>query len=320
MIAPSDDRLAETASAAQNPKRGRLVLVTGRSGAGRTTAMSALEDAGYETVDTPPLSFIPAIATQAAAEPSCRLAIGVDSRTRGFSPTAFAAMLSELDAHSEPGSGDAQRGLDLTILFLDCDDETIRRRYTETRRRHPLAPTGSIDEGVARDRAEMLPLRAYATLVIDTSRSKTADFKRDLQARFAADDAPGLAITVESFSYRHGLPPEADLVFDCRFLRNPHYVEHLRAQDGRDRAVAAYVEEDPLYPSFLKQLELFAETLLPAFRAEGKSYLTIAFGCTGGQHRSVAVAEAFARHLSASGWSVNIRHRERKARRKEDAA
>lgn len=283
----------------------RIVVVTGRSGAGRSTAINALEDLGFEKVDTPPLPFVAAIASRALSMGK-RLAIGLDAKTDGFSPDAFAALLKRLRA--EEPSADAAL---LVSVFLDCEDEALLRRYVETRRRHPLAPRGAVEDGLIADRRATDALRALTDMIIDTSRLTPADLKRTMRARFADDDAPGLALTVMSFSYKTGLPPDADLVVDCRFLRNPHYDEILRPLDGRDPNVAAFVAADPLYRPFLDQQIAQAELLLPAFRGEGKSYLTVAFGCTGGKHRSVAVAEAYAAALASRGWTATVRHRER---------
>lgn len=293
--------VASDASASPATDGLKIVVVTGRSGAGRTTAINALEDLGFETIDTPPLDFVPAMAARMASEGPRRLAIGVDARTAGFSREAVAEMLRAL--HKIEGAR-------IAMLFLDGSDDALRKRYMATRRRHPLAPNDTVDAGLERDRARMLPLRELADLVVDTSTLTPRDLRRVVQQRFGEDDAPGLTIAITSFSYRNGLPPDADLVFDCRFLRNPFYDEKLRSQDGRDPAVAQHVAEDPRFPAFLEKVVGLTAFLLPAFAAEGKSYLTIAFGCTGGRHRSVAMAEATARELRALGWRLALRHRE----------
>ena len=280
----------------------QIVLVTGRAGAGRTTFINALEDIGFETVDTPPIEFIPAMAARVTADSSARLAIGVAARSPGFSEAAFAKAVEGLCAipSSRP-----------IVVFLDGDDDSLRRRYTETRRRHPLAPHGSIDEGLRLDRERTGPLRGYADLVIDTSQLTPGELKWLVQQRFATEGGVGPSLSLVSFAYKNGLPPEADLVFDCRFLKNPYYVEALRERDGRDPEVAAHVAEDPRYADYLAKILDMARLLLPACAAEGKSYLTLAFGCTGGKHRSVAMAEAVARALRADGRSLRVRHRER---------
>ncbi|MEO1328728.1 MAG: RNase adapter RapZ [Pseudomonadota bacterium] len=294
---------APPAAAETCGRTAEVAVLTGRCGAGRSTAINALEDLGFETVDRPPLSFAPAIAGRVAGA-GRRVALGFDAKTDGFSPQAFRDLL---DALRRPSEGSERR---LLSVFLDCEDDALRRRYVETRRRHPMAPMGSIDEGLAADRQATDPLREAADMVIDTSRMTPGELRRAIEARFADAGSPGLSLTVLSFSYKHGLPPEADLVVDCRFLRNPHYDADLRPRDGRDAEVARYVASDPLYGPFLEQQLQQADLLLPAFQREGKSYVTVAFGCTGGRHRSVAVAEEYARSLAGRGWRPLVRHRE----------
>jgi len=281
---------------AGEPARRSLVLVTGLSGAGRSTALRALEDLGYEAVDNLPLALL------AAPEGLDRpLAIGIDSRTRGFSVEAVMARVKRLGR--DPG-------LDLKLVFLTCADETLQRRFTETRRRHPLAQDRPVADGIRQEHLLLDPLRARADLVIDSTDLSIADLKRLVGAHFSLDRRPGLAVTVMSFSYRFGLPREADLVFDVRFLANPHYQEALKALTGRDPAVAAYVEADPAYGRFFAGLTQLLMPLLPGFEREGKSYLTLAVGCTGGRHRSVFVAERLAAWLTGHGRSVFLRHRD----------
>ncbi len=281
---------------AAEPARRSLVLVTGLSGAGRSTALRALEDLGYEAVDNLPLALL------AAPEGLDRpLAIGIDSRTRGFSVEAVMARVKRLGR--DPG-------LDLKLVFLTCADETLQRRFTETRRRHPLAQDRPVADGIRQEHLLLDPLRARADLVIDSTDLSIADLKRLVGAHFSLGRRPGLAVTVMSFSYRFGLPREADLVFDVRFLANPHYQEALKALTGRDPAVAAYVEADPAYGRFFAGLTQLLMPLLPGFEREGKSYLTLAVGCTGGRHRSVFVAERLAAWLTGHGRSVFLRHRD----------
>ncbi|MBX2855404.1 MAG: RNase adapter RapZ [Rhodobacteraceae bacterium] len=290
-------------SASETSKR--LVLVTGRSGAGRSTVINALEDIGFETVDTPPLSLVPEIAAQMAPG-GAGVAIGVDSRCCGLSGAALVPAIAELRNILASSSG----GWTFTLLFLDCSDEMLIRRYTETRRRHPLAPSGSIEEGLVLDSSHTGPLRDCADMMIDTTTLTAVALRREIAHRFDRRSSVYPSVSVLSFSYRRGLPAEADMVFDCRFLRNPHYVDSLRWRDGRDPLVARYVAEDPQYPGFMTRLVDLAAFLMPAFQSEGKSYLTIALGCTGGKHRSVATAEAFAATLRRQGWRINLRHRE----------
>jgi RNase adapter protein RapZ len=276
-----------------------LLVVTGMSGAGRSTALKALEDLGYEAVDNLPLSLLPDLLRAPAQRPP--LAIGVDVRTRDFGVGALLAALDRL-------AGEHQ--LALKIVFLDCEDDNLVRRYTETRRRHPLAGDRPVTDGIALERRRLSPLRDRADLVIDTTALSPGDLKRLLHGHFAPDAAPGITIFVTSFSYRHGLPRDADLVLDVRFLRNPHYVPALKPLTGRDEAVGAFIESDGDFAPFFDRLCAWLAPLLPRYEGEGKSYLTIAVGCTGGRHRSVYVAERLAAWLSRQGRPVGIGHRD----------
>jgi len=281
------------------PGRGPLLVVTGMSGAGRSTALKALEDMGYEAVDNLPLLLLPnLVGPQAHGVP---LAVGVDVRTRDFAALALIDAIDRLIA---------ERGVDLKMIFLDCDDELLERRYTETRRRHPLAAERPVADGIRLERQRVWPLRGRADLVIDSSALMPADLKRLLHGHFALDAAPGIAIFVTSFAYRHGLPRDADLVFDVRFLRNPHYDEALRPATGRDPAVGAYIAADPDFHRLFDALSAWLDELLPRYEREGKSYLTIAFGCTGGRHRSVFCAERLAASLRGKGRRVVLAHRD----------
>ena len=285
-------------SAPARVTRGRLLVVTGMSGAGRSTALKVLEDMGYEAVDNLPLSLLPNLLNAPAAPP---LAIGVDVRTRDFGVNALLAALDSLVAEHD---------LDLKIVFLDCEDDRLVRRYTETRRRHPLAGDRPVLDGIHLERQRVWPLRDRADLVIDTTTLNPGDLKRLLQGHFALGAAPGITIFVTSFSYRHGLPRDADLVFDVRFLRNPHYVAALRPLTGRDAPVGAFIEADADFAPFFQRLCLLLAPLLPRYEREGKSYLTIAIGCTGGRHRSVYLAERLAAWLSEQGRPVGVNHRD----------
>lgn len=279
-----------------------VVLVTGMSGAGRTTCLKVLEDLGYEAVDNLPVNLLGRVLRGdggTAGGPE-RLAIGVDSRTRGFSPAMLLATLAEL----RPSGGAPP-----VLLYLECDDEVLRRRFSESRRRHPLGEIPAVGDALAAERAMIRPLKDEADLVIDTSELPPPDLRRMLAARFGAGTPP-LSVAVVSFAYRHGLPREADLVLDVRFLRNPHYQPDLRPLTGRDPAVQAYVRGDPDFAGFVAGLQGLALPLLPRYRSEGKSYLTIAFGCTGGRHRSVFLAELTGAWLRGLGWSVTTLHRE----------
>lgn len=285
----------------------RFVVVSGLSGAGKSTALKLLEDYGYEAVDNLPLALLRRLAAadeveNAGTRPRRAIAVGIDSRTRDFQPDQLIALLAELRQRDD---------LVVQLLYFDCEDEVLLKRFTATRRRHPLASDRPIADGIAAERRLMMPLRAAADLVIDTSMAALPDFRQALAAQFALDALPGLSIMVLSFSYKLGLPREADLVFDVRFLRNPHYDDALRPHTGDHPAVAAYVGTDPGYADFFTRLRDMIDALLPRYTEEGKRYLTIAIGCTGGRHRSVVVAEALGKHLREAGQRVDIRHRDR---------
>jgi UPF0042 nucleotide-binding protein len=282
----------------------QIVLVTGLAGAGRTAALRALEDLGYEAVDNLPLALFPHLMAglQAAGPGMARsVALGLDSRSRGFDPK----LLLE-----RARAARALHGWALRILYLECADDVLVRRFKETRRRHPLAPDRPAGDGIEEERALMAPVRASADLVIDTSDSTPSDLKRRIAEVFAEAGLDTIVVTIMSFSYRHGLPREADLVIDARFLRNPHYDEALRPLDGRDKAVEEFVAADPSFSGFFASLTELVWPRLPDYRREGKSYLTIAIGCTGGRHRSVVVAARLGDWLRAKGLAVNLRHRD----------
>lgn len=281
----------------------RVVLVTGLSGAGKSSTLHALEDLGYEAIDNAPADLLSAIVQPPGAEAGTRrapLAIGVDSRTRGFDQ-GLEDFVQELKRNP---------GLDLRVLFLDCEDAILARRFAETRRRHPLARSGPVSEGIALERAALDPLRRRAGLILDTTALRPGELREILAGHFALDAGSALAISVVSFSYREGLPREADLVFDMRFLSNPHYVDGLRPRTGRDPEVGAYIEQDPNFAPALSAMAELLRLLIPAYRREGKSYLTIAIGCTGGKHRSVFVAERVAAALREDGLTPRMRHRD----------
>lgn len=282
-----------------------MLLISGLAGAGRTTALRALEDLGYEAIDNLPLEFLSHMAGGLAAEAERSseqpLAIGIDCRSRGFSGKDFVDCIQTL--RSTPH-------LEVVLVYLDCRDEVLIRRFTETRRRHPLAPDRSVADGIASERSLMFPIRGLADLVVDTSERSIGDLKRLMIERFGMDRQPGLAVTVMSFSYRVGVPREADLAFDVRFLSNPHYVDALQPLNGENENVARFIERDPSLQPFMISLSSLIDPLLPSYEREGKSYLTIAVGCTGGKHRSVYVARRLAESLRAGGRPVALIHRD----------
>ncbi|MCL4118203.1 UNVERIFIED_CONTAM: hypothetical protein GTU68_020435 [Idotea baltica] len=276
-----------------------VVLITGPSGAGRTTALKVLEDIGYESIDNLPMSMLPSL-FQRAANPQS-LALGIDPRNRDFSPSEFGAMVEELTSNP---------AISLTILYLDCSVDVLIKRFSETRRRHPLAPNETPAIGIERELALLDHVRSHAGALIDTTTLSPHDLRDELVTLFAREKAGTLAISLQSFSYKRGVPRGADMVFDCRFLRNPYWSEVLRTLTGQDKEVCAYIENDPTFQPFLEKVTGLLTFLLPAYVGEGKAHLCIAFGCTGGQHRSVAVAESVSKALADSDWRVSIRHRE----------
>ncbi|TCP40526.1 RNase adapter RapZ [Rhodovulum marinum] len=287
----------------QAPPVQRVVLVTGASGAGRSTALNVLEDLGFEAIDNLPLSLIPRLLDGPPLRPS--LALGVDTRTRDFSARALADLIGQLAAAPD---------IEADVLYLECRPEVLLRRFSETRRRHPMAPAESPADGVARELDLLVPIRDLATILVDTSDLTIHEFRAEMAACFAAGGAAPLAVSLHSFSYKRGMPHGLDMAFDCRFLRNPYWESALRALDGRDRAVLDYIAADPRFAEFIERVSGLAGFVLPAHRDEGRSHISIGFGCTGGQHRSVAVAEAVAKRLAATEWQVSIRHREMERR------
>ena len=283
----------------------RVLLVTGMSGAGRSSALKILEDMGYEAVDNLPLGlFDKLLATSddnAGHDAERPLAIGIDSRTRAFDADAIIERIGGLRAE----------GVDITLVFLDCSGTELTRRFSETRRRHPLAADRPAADGIAREREIVAPLRRTADIVIDTSDYTVPDLRRALAGRFARAGIDPLTVTVMSFGFARGLPRDADLVFDMRFLANPHWDAALRPLTGEDLAVGAYVAADPAFAPAFDQIASLLLLLLPRYGAEGKAYLTIAFGCTGGRHRSVYVARRMAEVLGLAGWPASIVHRDK---------
>lgn len=283
-----------------------LLLVTGLSGAGKTSTLKALEDLGYEAVDNLPLSLLgnlvlPNQRTLDVGGFRRPLAVGVDIRTRDFGAETLAREIDRLKAGTE---------LSVRVLFLDCDDDELSRRYVETRHRHPLANDRPLRDGIAHERQLMAATRDRADIVIDTSALPLGDLKRLLDGHFGLDDKPALSVFITSFAFRRGVPREADLVFDVRFLANPHYDPALRPLTGRDAVVADFITRDRDFAEFFDNLCRLLAPLLPRYAAEGKSYLTIAVGCTGGRHRSVFVAEKLAKWLEDRGTGIRLSHRE----------
>lgn len=276
-----------------------IVLVTGPSGAGRSTAINALEDFGFEAIDNLPLSLLGRLFS--GPPPDHPIAIGVDPRTRDFS--AEGVLNAQELMRKQPG-------IRPQLVFVDCAVDVLLRRFSETRRRHPLARDESPRIGVERELDILTELRDAADVLIDTSDLSPHELRAELKQWFQPADSGELAVSVHSFAYKRGVPRDLDMIMDLRFLRNPHWQEELRLLDGRDPRVADFVRQDPALELFLEKLTDITTMLLPAYKAEGKSYFSIGLGCTGGQHRSVFVSEEFANTLARMGWQVSIRHRE----------
>jgi len=283
----------------------RLVLVTGMSGAGRTATLKALEDLGYEAVDNLPLSLLNRLVDLPKPESLLGdgrpLAIGVDLRTRDFAVDLVIDELERLTSENERA---------VTSIFVDCEDAVLVRRDTETRRRHPVATDRPLPDTIKLERRLLSRLRNRADLVVDTTQTTLAELKETVAAHFALDRSPGLNLFVTSFSFRQGVPREADLLFDVRFLRNPHYDEILRDRTGEDVTVQAHIAEDPDAAAYLDCIKSMLGLCLPRYQQEGKSYLTIAIGCTGGRHRSVYIAIEIANWLEQKKWPVRLQHRD----------
>ncbi len=315
-------KFAAPPAPATAPAPQRLLLVTGLAGAGKSTVLDALEDLGWETIDNLPVRLLKRLLATEAGEraPDGQrgpLAIGFDTRTRGFVPAEIIALAKDLATRSD---------LAVSFIFMECAGHELERRYNETRRRHPLARGRPVMEGIAAERELLEPLRRWAEIVIDTSALSAKDLQEHVRGLFASA-APGegagkaavpLTLTLSSFGFARGMPPLADLVFDMRFLDNPHWVPELRAQTGQDPAVGAHIERDPAFAEAFARIRDLLLLLLPRYEAQGKPYVHVAFGCTGGRHRSVYTAELMARALREAGFSPTVRHRNLGSRAAEE--
>lgn len=276
-----------------------VLLITGPAGSGRTTAINALEDAGFEAIDNIPLSLAPRLFECPKLDKP--LALGIDTRNRDFSIDGLLDAISAIQS---------TKCIKLDLLYLDCSVDVLLRRFSETRRRHHLAPSGSALEGIHRDLDLMQPVRSRSDFLIDTTELSPNELRAEITQRFSGKKGEEMAIVVQSFSYKRGAPRGLDIMFDCRFLRNPHWDKDLRIKTGLNEEVQAYVAEDENFAPFCSKILGLADLVVPAHKVEGRSHLSIGFGCTGGKHRSVTIAENVCRELHLRGWHVTIRHRE----------
>lgn len=280
--------------------RQQLLLVTGLAGAGKSTTLAVLEDMGWETIDNFPVRMLNRLVAT-PDEARGPLAIGFDSRTRGFVPADIIALVKKLGQRPD---------IALTFLFLDCAGGELERRFNETRRRHPMADGRPVLEGIAAERELLEPLRRWAEVMIDTTALTSNDLQARIRELFApADSGAAVTLTLSSFGFARGMPPLADLVFDMRFLDNPHWVPELREQTGQDAAVGEHIERDPAFADAFARIRDLLLVLLPRYAAQGKPYVHVAFGCTGGRHRSVYTTELMAQALRGAGFSPTVRHR-----------
>jgi RNase adapter protein RapZ len=295
---------AETKKSGQPVQKKTVLLVTGLSGAGKTTVLQTLEDIGWEAVDNFPvrlaLRLLELPSPEGREAPSLPLALGFDSRTRGFESNKLISQIKALQRRDD---------LEITTVFLDCAGTEIERRYSETRRRHPLALDRPAIDGIAQERMLMEPLRRWAETVIDTSRLSAHDLQNEIRDRFRVETDLNMNISVSSFGYSRGVPHNADLIFDMRFLRNPHWDNDLRPLTGLDTPVGDYIEQDPAYNGAVTKIRDLLRYLMPLYDSQGKAYVNLAFGCTGGRHRSVHVAEQFTKWLREDGFSTTVTHR-----------
>lgn len=289
----SDSDLSETAETQ------RLLLLTGLSGAGKSTALDVLEDLGWEVIDNFPIRLLEGLVSGQDTQPA-KLAIGFDSRTRGFVPEDILALVEDLSEREK---------LSVSTLFIDCASKELERRYNETRRRHPMAHERPLQDGIRAERDLLEPLRREADMLIDTTALSSNDLQAQIREMFGETSNDQMTLTISSFGFARGMVPLADLVFDMRFLDNPHWVPGLKEQTGQDLAVQEHIKADPAFEQAFDDIAALVSKLLPLYAAQGKGYVHVAFGCTGGRHRSVFCAEHLAEGLRTKGFSPTVRHR-----------
>jgi UPF0042 nucleotide-binding protein len=275
----------------------RLLLLTGMSGAGKSTVLDALEDMGWDVVDNLPADLLEAFVQGQGQCRTASAAVGMDVRSRGFDPDQLDEQIRSI------------AGVQPEILYLDCSETELLRRYDETRRVHPLAPDRPAEDGIARERRVTFPLKTAADSIIDTTDLSPTELRDELRSRYG-DDSDHPVLTIVSFAFARGISRTADLVFDLRFLPNPHWVDELRPLTGEDEPVRSFLEQEPAWDEAMGRIEALLIDWIPRYWAAGKSYVTVAFGCTGGRHRSVAAAVEMAERLRGAGFSPNVRHRD----------
>jgi len=281
----------------RQPRLPRLLLVTGMSGAGKSTVLKTLEDMGWDTVDNLPADLLEPFVHGRGQRRTRPVAVAMDARSRGFDAAKLPNLIRSIE------------GVEPEILYLDCSGGELIRRYDETRRRHPLAPDRPAEDGIARERRVTAPMRSAADSVLDTTDLSPAELGDELRRRYGGDaDQP--VLTIASFGFARGISRTADLVFDLRFLPNPHWVEELRPLTGEDAPVREYLAREPAWGETMSQIQSLLIDWIPRYWAAGKSYVTVAFGCTGGRHRSVAAAVEMAERLRGAGFAPNVRHRD----------
>jgi RNase adapter protein RapZ len=280
--------------------KNRVVFISGMSGAGKSTALRQFEDMGWDVTDNVPLSLTQTTVETFERESGLNVALGVDFRTHGFSTQKLLDVIEEI----------RRRGQSVSLLFLDCDDAVLQQRFMETRRRHPLAKDRPVADGIKQEKFLLSDLKKAADLRIDSTNLSLPELKRILSGNFGSQKNSSISVSVMSFSYKFGVPREADLVFDVRFLRNPFYDAYLRQKTGQDAEVIEFIERDKIFTEFFSRISDLLTLLLPRYAEEGKSYLTIAVGCTGGRHRSVCVAEKIHGLVENNGYLASLTHRD----------